>query len=776
MFIKRIVLNGFKRFALKGVTHFELEPKGKLIIFTDKNGVGKSSLMSQLNPLPAELKKDFSAGGYKIIELEHNNKNYVITSKDNKHSIIEDGVELNPGGTKRVQQEIVESIFKINNNTLNVINGVNRFTIMSPSERKQWLTKISTIDYTYPIQIFNKIAERKRDISAWLKLSTEKIVSLKTFLETNVNIENLVKREKELQDTIEELLKRYNKLDRSCSYTDVIDRLQNLNRVMRTLDVEDSVDIDTVVKSIEEIKIKVSYLSSVRDDSYKEFEKIEKSIDNELVENIKINIDKIEEELKSYPFKDYSTLDTDLNTLNNLAYYLEDIFNKVKNIEVNTDKTLTELKYELESLNNKLMNLKTSLTATLSLAGVSKSMVDSGHGGIDCGHCGKPVDFLKVFEEKKEKSDKLKEEIEELEKEIDATKKNINTLENLKSLEDKASYIFNHSKDLFLSLGIKEITPFNSSQVLNMVNITNSRLVEFYKPRIEALCKLKEAYKESEIRNKMSKALKEKEKDAVRLKIESITRDINNLNQVLKNLLEVKSKFERLSEIRKQTTSELSKLTSIKKNLMMEHENRLIEKLITSAKEELVSISQSLERYRTSLKTLEEERKNTVMYDRQIKNLSILLQILSPSSGLIAKSINSFLGVIINEMNSIINSVWSYKMKLLPCDLGEGEDLDYKFKVEVNDDFIVEDISKLSSSMQEIVDLSFRLVFIRYLNVGDVPIILDEFGRAMDRDHRINAFNMVDQVISHSFDQIFLVSHFEEMYGRFKNAHFASIE
>ena len=153
-----------------------------------------------------------------------------------------------------------------------------------------------------------------------------------------------------------------------------------------------------------------------------------------------------------------------------------------------------------------------------------------------------------------------------------------------------------------------------------------------------------------------------------------------------------------------------------------------------------------------------------------------MIDVLSPESGLIAKSINSFLNGYLSEMNNIINSVWSYNMELLPCEIDSDSDLNYKFKVKVNHDEIIEDVSKLSSSMQEIVNLAFKIVFVKYLGLANYPLILDEFGRTMDVEHRQTAYDIIDRVLSHNFNQIILVCHFESMYSRFVNADFLELK
>ena len=69
---------------------------------------------------------------------------------------------------------------------------------------------------------------------------------------------------------------------------------------------------------------------------------------------------------------------------------------------------------------------------------------------------------------------------------------------------------------------------------------------------------------------------------------------------------------------------------------------------------------------------------------KELENKSRLLksaiEALSPSGGLIADSILSFIKNLVIDMNYIINSIWSYDLEIKACDLENG-DLDYKFPV-----------------------------------------------------------------------------------------------
>jgi len=100
----------------------------------------------------------------------------------------------------------------------------------------------------------------------------------------------------------------------------------------------------------------------------------------------------------------------------------------------------------------------------------------------------------------------------------------------------------------------------------------------------------------------------------------------------------------------------------------------------------------------------------------------------------------------------------------------DDTDLNYKFKI-LTDNTIVDDISKGSSGMREIIDLAYKIVFMKYLGLEDTPLVLDEFSKSFDDVHRTKAYDVIDKIISNSsnFSQVFIISHFNSVYGRFTN-------
>ena len=204
-------------------------------------------------------------------------------------------------------------------------------------------------------------------------------------------------------------------------------------------------------------------------------------------------------------------------------------------------------------------------------------------------------------------------------------------------------------------------------------------------------------------------------------------------------------------------------------NEIKREKNKLLEDIISECRsikfdlEDKIKKSDLLE---DRLKILEKDIKELENKSRLLKSA---IEALSPSGGLIADSILSFIKNLVTDMNYIINSIWSYDLEIKACDLENG-DLDYKFPVVSDSRGFTEDVGLTSSSMKEVIDLAFKIVAMKYSSMEDYPLFLDEFGRTMDMSHRVRAYSAIDNVSSGIFSQVFIVSHFSGVYNRFSDS------
>lgn len=156
------------------------------------------------------------------------------------------------------------------------------------------------------------------------------------------------------------------------------------------------------------------------------------------------------------------------------------------------------------------------------------------------------------------------------------------------------------------------------------------------------------------------------------------------------------------------------------------------------------------------------------------ESLKLLVQELSPKEGLIAEGLFGFINIFSKQINQLMSTVFTYKFEMLPCQFDDESkvELDYKFPVSISDsDTPIQDISKTSKGQREIIDLAFVIMSMKHLHLDESPLMLDEFGANLDSTHRINATNMVKQLMEqHPFTQLFMVNHYDTIYGAFTNA------
>ena len=158
-----IELESYKRFSLNRIDKFTMTLTSPLQLVLGSNGCGKSSLLSELSPLPAHH-ADFHKSGKKVFKLTHNHYEYTLKSifaPHQKHSFLraapgEEPIELNEGGTAAVQRELVKHQFGFTSEIHEFITGKEPFDRMSPARRKEWFITLCETNYDYAIKVYNR--------------------------------------------------------------------------------------------------------------------------------------------------------------------------------------------------------------------------------------------------------------------------------------------------------------------------------------------------------------------------------------------------------------------------------------------------------------------------------------------------------------------------------------------------------------------------------------------------------------------------------------------
>jgi len=791
MTITKLILSGYKRLFLNTIEVLEFTPVNIVNIILGANGSGKSSLLYMLNPLPADLKKDFKEDGYKYIEIDHHNKKYILSSgmiTKNKHSFKCDDIEYNEGGTRKVQLELVREHFNITNDINNILIGNVNFSSMGLQERKYWFSELSTIDYKFPISVYNSLKQRERDILGGIKLSQEQLIKAETNILSQEGLDKLITDSVMLEKYIDHCVSLYDHSVAVHGTSHTLESIREANTtvryIMKNLNTNESLeDIRNKIhyfteyeKTLKDKLITINNDIHTLEDSYCPIDNLKEAEDAK-----KDYLDKLDE-LKNNMFIaiPLNTIESVITSYNFIINDVLGCFNQLSDYS-SYDSSKDNIELLMIKRTNLARELKVILTEITILTAEQNMIIKSKQEDnlVKCGNCNHEwylgydenklnsiLKRLKKIEEDKEIKEKESLILEELYTSIVAKAEIINNIKHLISsntyLKEIWSYVFNRHN-------IHKDSPSVFVSDLNKISGMLEQCKEYsnFEKHLWELEKnillLRDVNKAKDDVISIRVATLEKELISITTKLTQNSNDLRAYSTIL--ILK-----EKLYTTRKDLVTMIRKYRKEIENEIIIERNKTLSELVTHLKSELVGILQTINTSKQLVRDTEMVKKRLEEYKLRDKVLSHLLKALSPSEGIIAKSINSFLNVFITEMNHIINSVWSYSMILLPCEVTEENDLDYKFRVRVNNTDTIEDISKLSTSMQEIVNLAFKIVFVKYLKIADTPLFLDEFGRTMDPAHRISAYNVVDRILSSNFSQIFIVSHFESMYGRFANA------
>jgi len=536
--------------------------------------------------------------------------------------------------------------------------------------------------------------------------------------------------------------------------------IEIFNRYYANTEEGNIVDIE---ESIVSTKTLIEHLKDSNTTLYKKINELQ-DIPNQDIDNIKSEIESIDKEIQT--------------ELSLYPVHIENVSDYVKYLTSNYANIISELSklaefHDIDISNVSISNLNTKLdkaTDTLDMTiHIDTDIVDCPK----CGHSWKPgydeEELLKLETTKASlanTTDTQKEEVSLLKSEIEVYTK-------IKSVYSYLRNVLSYNDDLKRTYKFITLHPLydinNPSTLFNTFEHLYNEIAHLEKSMELSSIKLEKeriynkilSYKDIDIKTI------DKQRSDIDSEIKSNIERIRKLTDEYNYNIRLTSKLKEKQTLIEQLRAKLKQFNKLKMNYFKSERDDLIRKKISDLKLTLSSVEEELMNWReydNAVKRYTEELEDLTSRERVLKYILIEL---SPKGGLIAKSMSSFLNVLLNEMNTTIQSVWKYPMQLLPCEVDDDNDLDYKFQVVVNDSEVIPDIGLCSSSMQEMINLAFKLAYIKFKGLTNYPLILDEFGRTFDAEHRVSAYDSLERYILPEVSQVFMVSHFESMYGRF---------
>ena len=797
MEITYLKLVNFRRMPLLDIEIFEHEFKTKLITIIGGNGVGKTSLINELTPLPAD-KANFYKNGYKEIHIKKENRLYKLISdfRNGSHfSFLIDDEEHNLSNNVTTQKELAFFYFNITPIIHEILIGNETFTDMSLLTRKKLFSEITHLNIDKVLDNYNTLKEELKSNELLLKTQTtlyqteeQKLINTSHLSSLKENIDRTKKHIDFLLDTRTYLYSFKNNSSLDITYTKVKELLDKINLAKNKYY---TLIVNYPNKEIEKYKLKysselnivtyqINELYSSLEKSQQELKILElnKKTDliqvNKRLEELKVNKKKF---IDSLVFLKDTTINIEhcKNEIYKLEVSLPDILTNIKTNEViDNSRKFTKEKYDklLDDKNLNLNSLTELTTKELSLIKEIKEITDT-NDDITCPKCthtwslkDKDSTLLKLKTELQNKLlDKVKVQtsLKQINTDIDELVEYFNHYKNYSTVK---KYSYETLKSFWNFIDSSELFFTNPKSILTYINKLNLDI-----SYVETIENINKEINSIEENLKILSSMKDSSYDKIEENINDLSIIIDDMYQYktsIQNTLDNISKAVKLYTYSEslRTLLEASVIDLFSNNVSYTISDILnsIESDLSKYKIILIESEKELTKYENIQYTLEKYKKTIEDTSTNIKVLNILLNELSPKNGLIAKSVSSFLNMIITNVNKTIANIWSYKMVLKTIDV-ESDTLNYKFKVEVEDKLVIDDIKLCSKGMQKLINFCFVRVLYKLLGLEGYPLYLDEFNTNLDKEHSLNFSRLVKNILdAGTHSQIFIISHLSNDY------------
>jgi len=792
LLITDIILDSKEEAQCISIDHID-----KLYITDDFIVTHNTSLLNELTPLPSD-KNNFSSGGYKEIHIEHNRKLYKLISdfRSGAHfSFLVDDEEQNASNNITAQRELAYLHFNINQSIHDILIGTETFTEMSLIARKKLFSNITHINIDNVLENYSKLKEELKSNELLLKTQTTLYQTEEQKLINTTHLDQLKETLTITKEHIDFLLELRTELHRYKVPNDINETYEKVKTIL--LKIEETINNNYILitsfpkKDIDKYNLtyssKLNLIKYQLDELYK---KVEKKQEELKILNItkQSNISSLLQD-KANKEKEYNKLiqsvqflknnTTPLTDINSDIYKLEvslpDILRSIPNNPiVDSKRKYTKEKYDLLLQNKKeLLDQLTTISTKEITINKELQELSSTNDNITCPNCNHTwslKDIPKALSH-------IKLELQD----ILTNKSNIQTQlkDNDKLIEDYMEYFtlykqytnirsstYTSLKPLWNFIDQEQLVfndPSSILKYLNIITLDMSYIEEYTKLEQELITLNNNIEVLSTYKDTTSEQVQEEIKELY-YNIQELQLQKDTISKTILNITKISSTYDYLERLYTALKTSSGLLFSVNLSTTITELLNVIERDLSKYKIILIETEKELSKYETIQYTLDKYKKTIEDTQENIKVLNIILEELSPKNGLIAKSISSFLNIIITNINKIIMSIWNYKMVLKPIDI-DTEHLNYRFKVEVEDKLTVEDISKCSAGMKKLINFCFVKLLYRLLELENYPLFLDEFNVNLDPDHSNKFAKVVKDILDSSYhSQLFIISHLSNDY------------
>lgn len=797
MKIQDVFLKGYLRTKLGGYNAVRLTPSEIVQLIIGTNGAGKSSLLAQVNHAVAD-RKDFAVGGEKRVRSEHDGNTYETVQYFNKKNatfeFIVNGVNLNDGHTGAVQKDLLKEHLNIDNDLIDLMTGKIRFTRMSAAQRRDWLTRISGLNLDYANALFKKVSTNYRDVLGAKKLADKRIISETGNLWSDEEFSNWDAQQKQLSHIVTALME--------CRNPSIPTRSQvehEINKVVNNI----RATVDNV------------YDKTMRFNPEAKFDSLWNGLQTErsFLETLTGDLGSAEASRK-HIIDELGHLEKELNQIapqNNVD--ISQLYNRQATLTAaGTELDAYRLEFNWQSFDpnwkNMLDNLHASLLDVLADKNPSDFILDwdeyqsydgalAAKNDFDCKaataerqHTIYVNRLARVRDTQNQKCPKcehefkpgvgideealLSKQVEEWsQKRVVATQwsqkvQDVLRLNEVRNANQRAVQSLRQSYPAFASYW-QSLDEHDWLATDPFVYISSFLT---YRDEYEHMLRVHQNRRElTEVERMIDAARGQTDNaaraDTLRKREAELTVRLNEMSTLLdskrkqlntqQQKIRTKEYFDGLEQTVLGLLHEYDTLMTARYDSIRES---LIQDDIRDHQSRLALVTQRVQEQETQRAIVRDLEKQLDILEADLKAWKLLVDELSPTTGLIADQLMGFLNLFTKSMNDIINRIWTYKLEVLP-NKESAAAMDYKFPLRAagNKNTVI-DVSLGSTGQTDIVDFAFVLVAMAYMNMQDYPIYADELGASFDEEHKAELEKFLSMVVqTGGCSQLWLISH-----------------
>ncbi len=796
MKIDRLELYGFKRLMLNNIKHFVYTPSSPQQLILGTNGSGKSSILSELSPLPAH-QSNYTKDGYKKITISHLGRLYQLESifKTSKHSFVLDGEELNPGGTGEVQKSLAFQHFGINKDIHELLTGEVRLSQLGAAERRKWITQISRADYSYAMGAFKRISGRARDQQGALKHLKQRLAQEIHNLQTMQNDEGLEERAAKLREELNHLM-----LERIPNLPSLDAQRVKMQELFESIEAsaqeffknpvfmpsgktylsnEDvGFDLQRLDTNIHSTQAMIQRMG----DEFSDMQAVVNSVQMDAGESMENLPELIREQQEELSFlRDAQEVFKELNSPSEIQRDWQAIGDEVqmtfRQLPDNADR-----RYSRESVagaQEEIKRLENAIAASQGRVNQINNKIEAMNEAkeLQCPSC---TYVWRPGYSDQEMTDLLRNRQDHIGV-INGSNERIKHLTAF--IEECAGYMELYQRFRGYTQGYPRLQPLWDYILSNQLLLNNpkgnlslfaqwARDLE-YNVKHELARKRLAHYQEIQERQNAvgDTAHFTRRMRTLQTEIEQATADLLKRREDRATIERFFRKLQRLQEIAQRMENDYTEIERIRSVLIDALRNEVIDETVNVHQLELGGIMRRISEKEGQEGIVRDLESSKAEVELDAKALSIMVQALSPNEGLIAEQLARDIGCLVAQLNSIIGSIWTYDMTVLSCGLDSGE-LDYKFPLKVHGHAEPpSDVRRGSKGQQQMVNLAFHLTVMLYAGLEGYPLFLDEPGEGFDEQHRVKLMDFVKQLMDmNRHSQLFMISHYASSHGSFTNA------